>query len=410
MLSVKEAQNRITARFSKLETIDQPLELCLGRILSEPVLSDFNYPLFDNSSVDGFAVIADDVFSASIDHPVSLSVIGDIPAGSVFPGSLKKGNCARIMTGAQMPSGADAVVMIENTGSDSDPVGTIAPRTVNIHQPVKAGDNIRTTGSDLRQGQTILTEGTILRAQDIGVLAMLGKARIPVQRKPKVAILSGGDELIPLGKILSPGKIYESNSYLLSSLALNAGCDVINHGIAADNFNSVQKIIDSAAESNPDLIISSAGVSKGAFDYVREVVTSNGTVDFWRVNMRPGKPLAFGEYKGIPFFGLPGNPVASFVSFLIFISPVIDRLYGNVSTSRKHIKAKLLEEIESDGRESYLRAKVNFENNQWQASLTGHQGSGNLFSLVQANALLIIPSGVKFCPPGSEVDAWLLES
>ncbi len=410
MLSVSEAQEKITTRFSKLDPITQALDNCLGRILSKPITADFDFPQFNNSSVDGFAVIADDISSAEIKQPVQLKVIGDIPAGTVFTGKLNNGECARIMTGAQIPAGADAVVMVENTGADEDPAGSLVPKTINIFQRIKNGDNIRFSGSDIRKGQTILQTGSTLRAQDIGMFAMLGIAQISVQQKPKVAIFSGGDELTPLNTTLTPGKIYESNSYLLTSMALSAGCEVINHGIAQDNFNSVQQVLNSAAASKPDLIISSAGVSKGAYDYVRDVVGSNGSLDFWRVNMRPGKPLAFGEYKGIPFFGLPGNPVASFVSFLVFVMPVIEKLTGKISTARKLVKAALKEGVESDGRESYLRANVIFENGRWQASLTGHQGSGNLFSLVQANALLIIPSGVKFCPPGLEVEAWLLES
>ena len=410
MLSVKEAQERITSRFSTLDSSNQPLDKCFGRVLSEPVVSDFNYPLFDNSSVDGFAVIAKDINTASNEHPVHLKVIGDIPAGTVFSVKINKGECARIMTGAQLPAGADAVVMVEYTGADTDPVGAAAPDTIHIFQSINPGENIRRIGSDIHHNQLILNSGAILRAQDIGMLAMLGKARVPVHNKPKVAIFSSGDELITLDTALSAGKIYESNSYLLASMAQSAGCDVKTYGIASDNFDSVQNVLNLAAESQPDMIISSAGVSKGAYDYVRDAVLSNGSLDFWRVNMRPGKPLAFGEYRGIPFFGLPGNPVAAFVSFSVFITPVIEKLTGRIAPAKKLVKAILSEEIESDGRESYLRANLEFKNDRWHASLTGHQGSGNLFSLVQANALLIIPSGVKFCPPGLEVEAWLLES
>ena len=197
---------------------------------------------------------------------------------------------------------------------------------------------------------------------------------------------------------------------MLAALAEKAGCEVSKIGTAADRYDAVDELLSQAAKTEPDLIISSAGVSAGAFDYVKDVVGSSGSINFWKVNMRPGKPLAFGSYRNIPFLGLPGNPVSSFVSFLVFVQPVLELLSGVTTKENPQVKVTLSESIESDGRESYLRAVIRKENGKLIATLTGHQGSGNLISLVRANALLIIPSGVKFCPPGTEVDAWILEN
>jgi molybdopterin molybdotransferase len=404
MISVKEAQKRILSHFEPLGTTYIPLDAALGRMLTQPILSGMDLPLFNNSSVDGFALRAEDVS----DTPASLDVIADIPAGSIANISISKGQAARIMTGAPIPDDADAVVMVEETDAHQLPVGSAAPARVKIFRVVQPGENLRKRGADILADQEILPAGSMLRPQDIGMLAMLGISSVPVRRKPRVALISSGDELIPVDAPLTPGKIHDSNSYMLTALLQKAGCEVLPLGVAADRFEAVQKILMRAADTQPDLIISSAGVSAGAFDYIKDVVESSGSLNFWKVDMRPGKPLAFGSYRDIPFFGLPGNPVSSFVSFLVFVQPVLERLQGLTTSTQSRIKVVLNEALESDGRESYLRAVVRHENGQSIATLTGHQGSGNLFSLVQANALLVIPAGVKLCPPGSEVEAWML--
>lgn len=410
MISVQTAKQRILSGIVPLETVFIPLEAALGRTLSEPVLSSAGYPVFDNSSVDGFAVRAEDVSTASPDHPVILQVVGDIPAGSYPHLSLFRGQAARIMTGAPVPVNSDAIVMIEDTDADPHASGSSVPVKVSIFQSASSGDYIRRHGSDFISGQQILPAEKVLRPQDIGILAMLGVAKIPVRRKPRIALLSSGDELVPIDKALQPGKIHDSNSFMLDALAQKNGCETINIGVAPDQPEAIREYLKKAADIKPDLIISSAGISVGAFDFIRDAVTEHGSLSFWKVNMRPGKPLAYGTYFTIPFFGLPGNPVSAFVSFLVFVQPVLDRLIGYESVNSTRTKVILSQGIESDGRESYLRAVVKRENDRSIATLTGHQGSGNLFSLVQANALLIIPSGVKSCPPGSEVEAWILEN
>jgi molybdopterin molybdotransferase len=261
---------------------------------------------------------------------------------------------------------------------------------------------------DLHAGEVVLRKGRRLKPQDLGLLAMLGVGHVRVHKKPRVALLSSGDELLEVDAPLSAGKIHDSNSYALAALIENAGADILRLGVAQDNRQSVDGLLQKAVDENVDLIVSSAGVSVGAFDFVKEVIESNGKLDFWRVNMRPGKPLAFGEYCGIPFIGLPGNPVSAFVGFEVFVRPVLERLGGQLGGTRFMVKVRCEEEIESDGRESYLRAKIRNENGVNVAVLTGHQGSGNLLSLVQADALLIIPAGVKCVPVGQEVEAILL--
>lgn len=406
MLSVREARDRILAHFSPLEETTCPLDEAAGRVLARAILADTDLPPFDNSGVDGFAVLAADVAQT----PVALPVVADIPAGKAARLTLLPGQAARIMTGAQVPPGADAVVMVEDTDFGPQAAGSLAPQQVTIHKPVRSGDNLRKRGTDIIAGQEIFRAGQVLRAQDLGMLAMLGVAQVPVRKKPRVAILSSGDELLPVEAALEAGKIRDSNTYTLAALAAQTGCEVLRLGVAADRAEEVRALLDQAAKAEVDVIISSAGVSVGAFDYVKEVVESAGALDFWKVNMRPGKPLAFGAYRGIPFFGLPGNPVSSFVSFLVFVRPALKRLCGIETAKTDTVSVVLAEGLESDGRESYLRAVVTHENGLLKARLTGHQGSGNLFSLVQANALLIIPSGVKSCPPGSELTAWLLET
>jgi molybdopterin molybdotransferase len=275
---------------------------------------------------------------------------------------------------------------------------------------VQAGANRRPRGTDIRAGEVVLKEGRVLKPQDLGVLAMLGVANVLVYRRPRVALFSSGDELLPVDAPREDGKIHDSNSYSLAALTEGAGAEVIRLGVAKDNPDAVKALLDKAVELEVDLILSSAGVSVGAFDFVKQVIESNGKMDFWRVNMRPGKPLAFGEYQNIQFIGLPGNPVSAFIGFEVFVRPVIRRLSGSLNEGRPTVRVICEEQIDSDGRESYLRAQVrpDAESGGFVARLTGHQGSGNLYSLVQANALLIIPAGVKCVPAGQEVDGWLI--
>ncbi|MDK1117901.1 MAG: molybdopterin molybdotransferase MoeA [Anaerolineae bacterium] len=409
LLSVEEARTRMLSHFQPKGTEAIPLEKGLHRVLAINVKAQNNLPSFDNSSMDGFALIAEDIETATPASPRTLNVVADIPAGTNPNIVLQSGQAARIMTGAPMPKGADVVIPVEETDFQDRSPGTSAPKKVSIYKSLAAGTFVREQGMDVRTGQSVLSSGHKLRPQDLGLLGMLGVANVEVYQTPRVALLSSGDELVPVDAELKPGMIRNSNSYMLSALLETSGSEVLNLGIAKDTRKSVEEILAAAAAQNVDMILSSAGVSVGAFDYLKDVVEAQGELSFWRVNMRPGKPLAFGKYKGIPFIGLPGNPVSAFVGFEVFVRPVLEKLSGLIGKNRLKVRVQLDEALSSDGRESYLRAIVHEANGKFSAQLTGHQGSGNLFSTVQANALLIIPAGIKSLEPGAEVDAWLLD-
>ena len=394
-------------RFEAVDTERLPLARCAGRVLADDVRS-IELPLFDNSSVDGYAVMVSDLAGPGGDRARPLRVVADIPAGRWPQIRIKAGQAARIMTGAPLPAGADAVVMLEDTNSASRRPGTAPPAWVRIARSVKQGENIRRRGMDARKGRRVLHRGRRLRPQDLGLLAMLNVAKVSVYRRPQIALLSSGNELARPGAPARRGQIRESNSITLAALMAEAGCQVLELGIAKDSAKAISALLDRAVARKVDLIVSSAGVSVGALDLVRNVVERRGKLDFWRVSVRPGKPLAFGEYRGVPFFGLPGNPVSAFVGFELFVRPAIARLAGLGTSSPRLVNATLEEAINSDGRESYLRSIVRGSRGGFFAKLTGHQGSGNLLSLVEANALLIIPAGVKSLAVGDQAKAWLL--
>ncbi len=409
LLTVREAQERIRAAIQTIKETEQvPLQRVAGRILAQPIAAPFDYPLFDNSSMDGFAVRADDVSSATRASARTLQVVADLAAGSTLTSALGAGEAARIMTGAPLPLGADSVVPVEETDFQNNVPGSSAPAQVNIYHAIKRGDFVRPRGQDLHRGQEVLQGGQRLRAQDLALLAMLGVAQVNVIRQPRVALISTGNELVPVESQLGEGQIHESNSVALTAQLEADGAVVVRLGIARDERAAVRSALERALDESSDMILSSAGVSVGAYDFVKEVVEAQGSLDFWKVNMRPGKPLAFGSFRGIHFMGLPGNPVSAFVTYEVFARAALQKLSGELFSERPSLRVKLSEPIESDGRESYLRGIVDFKTGS--AQLAGHQGSGNLFSLVQANALLIIPAGVKSAPAGQEVEAWLLHN
>ncbi len=408
-ITVQEALTAVLDGVQVLPTEHVPLLEALGRVLAEPVTAHDNLPPFPNSSMDGYALRAADVAHATENVPTVLRVIGDIAAGAIMKTALKPGEAARIMTGAPMPSGADAVIPVEDTNEPWRGRERPLPTHINIHRPVKPNDNVRHIGEDIQAGQTVLQAGHALRPQEVGILASLGIHHVPVIRRPKVGVLATGDELIAVESPLTPGKIRNSNGYTQVAQVLALGGIPISLGIARDTENDVRDKLQAGLDANVDLFVSSAGVSLGAYDVVKAVLEHEGNVSFWRVRMRPGKPLAYGKYGGIPYLGLPGNPVSAMVSFERFARAAILKMAGHTKFDRPQITVTLQDDIESDGRESYIRAVVEKQGDAYIGTTTGGQGSHMMTSLVKANALLIVPENVKFIAAGEQVTAWMLD-
>ncbi len=409
MLSVAEARARILEHFRPLPTETLPLVQAARRVLAEDVTAAQPVPSFANSGMDGYAVRLRDVAAASREQPVALKVSGDIPAGAPPPAPLAEGTTMRIMTGAPIPEGAEAVVPVEDTDDHRDHSGAPPPPIIRIFKGAASGANVRPIGQDVQTGQMILRAGTTLRPAGVGVLAALGRARVMVHRQPVVAILSTGDELCEVDATPQPGQIRDTNSYTLAAAVEQYGGRALRLGIARDRAENVRAKLMMAIQAGADLILSSAGVSVGAYDVVKEVVEAEGALDFWRVRMRPGKPLAFGNVRGTPFFGLPGNPVSALVSFEVFVRPALLKMGGRRHWEKPEVKAALLEPMHSDGRESYLRVALERREAGYVAHTTGDQGSAVLTSLVKANGLLIIPEGVTEVQAGEVLPVWLLD-
>ncbi len=406
MYTVEEALAQLLPHFKQLPAKPIELERAFGRVLAEDISADADLPPFANSSMDGYAVRSADVPASG----VTLAVIGDLPAGSTPAQTVGEGQAIRIMTGAPMPPGADAVVPIEDTDSaDRGHMAAALPQSIRITHSVQVGAYVRAAGEDVRRGQVVLRAGRLLRAADVGVLAGLGVAKVPVIRRPKVAILSTGDELLKVDQPLAPGKIRDMNGYTLAALVKTLGARPLPIGIARDNEADVAEKLRRAVTLGAHLILSSAGVSVGAFDVVKAVVSELGELDFWKVNMRPGKPLAFGNVQGIPFMGLPGNPVSAMVTFDVFARPAICTLAGR-AWQLDLAEAVAAEPIESDGRRTYVRVTVERRDGLLYAHPTGSQSSGVLTSLIAADGLLILSEGLTNIPAGTRLPLRLFGS
>lgn len=408
-LTVSEALTLVLEGVPVLPGEFVPLLEAHGMVLAQPVVSADTLPPFANSSMDGFAVRAEDVAAATTESPVDLHVISDIAAGTVPTQAVGRGQAARIMTGAPMPEGADAVVPVEDTSIPWRDQTAALPEVVGIRRAVAAGDSVRYPGEDIQAGDVVLETGRILRPQEIGVLAALGVSRVPVVRRPRVGVLATGDELVAIDQPLTPGTIRNSNSYGLAAHIAAAGGVPVLLGIARDTEADVRDKLQSGLDQGVDLFISSAGVSVGAYDVVKAVLETSGAMNFWRVRMRPGKPLAYGQYHGVPYLGLPGNPVSALVSFERFARPAILKMGGHSALERPRVTVQLLDDIDSDGRESYVRGIITRDSNGYTASVTGAQGSHLLTSLVRANGLLIVPEGVRNVPAGATLEAMMID-
>ena len=409
LLTVAEALALILDSVAPLDSKTVPLLDALGRVLAQPVVAADNLPPFANSSMDGYAVRAADLAQAGPEAGVVLRVVADVAAGAPSLVVVTPGTAARIMTGAPLPDGADAVVPVEDTDEPWRDRDRPLPERVAVRRAVGRGDYVRYPGEDIRAGQMVLAAGHVVRPQEIGVLASLGVERVAVVRRPRVGVLATGDELIDVGAPLTPGKIRNSNGYAQAAQVRALGGEAIPLGVAGDREADVRARLDAGVAAGADLLVSSAGVSVGAYDVVKAVLDQAGGVAFWRVRMRPGKPLAFGDYRGVPFLGLPGNPVSAMVSFERFARPAILKMAGRRELERPGVAAIVLEELHSDGRESYLRAVVSRDERGYVATTTGSQGSHIMTSLVQANALLIVPEGVTTVAAGMTLRAVMID-
>lgn len=407
-LTVEEALKSVLSGVSVLPVESVPLMDALGRVLAADVVAHDSLPPFANSSMDGYAMRAEDIATASATNPVTLTVVADIAAGMLPDVELTPGTAARIMTGAPLPPGADAVVPVEDTNEPWRATERQLPAHIQINRSVQAGDYVRHPGEDIVAGTTVLNAGHILRPQALGVLASLGVSNVAVYRRPRVGILATGDELLEVERPLTPGKIRNSNGYAQAAQVAVLGAVPVQLGIAHDTEADVRAKLQGGIDAHVDLFISSAGVSVGAYDVIKAVLEQSGNVGFWRVRMRPGKPLAYGTYAGIPYLGLPGNPVSAMVSFERFARPAILKMGGFTQLERPRVTAVVDEEIHSDGRESYIRAIVSRLETGYHAVTTGGQGSHMMTSLVKANALLIVPEGVEYVPVGAKLQAMML--
>jgi len=409
LISVDDALETILGDIKVLSSEMVSLEQSVGRVLAHSVIAADSMPPFTNSSMDGYALRVADTHSASVSNPVTLKVVEDVSAGHVGQFEVIGGTASRIMTGAPLPIGADAVIPVEDTSEPWRGAHRPLPGSVQITRSVSSGDYVRYPGEDLSAGDEVLSAGHILRPQEIGILASLGISVVEVVQRPRVAVLSTGDELIEISEPLTPGKIRNSNGYTQAAQIRQMGAEALNLGVAGDSKEEVRKKLEEALDDGAHLIVSSAGVSVGALDVVKAVLDEVGEVKIWRVRMRPGKPVTYAFYSGIPYLGLPGNPVSAMVTFEIFARPVILKMAGHKKIHKSTVLVTTTDTIISDGRQSYIRAIVSGRQGEYQAHTTGKQGSHLLMSLVRANALLIVPENRTRVDRGEQLEALMLD-
>jgi molybdopterin molybdotransferase len=412
MIGVDEALDYILHHIQPLDGRQLAITEALDRVLAEDVVSMIDIPPFANSAMDGYAVRSDDVAAATLEVPVMLRVIGEVPAGAVPDQSVEPGTAVRIMTGAPVPPGSDAIVPFELTSERQDGFETSAGQ-VAIYERVSASDNVREAGEDIRRGQTVLAVGQVLRPPDIGILAALGYPQVRVVRRPRVAILATGDELVDVHEPIVPGKIRNSNEYTSIALVRRYGGLPVPLGIARDTAEDLTAKIREGLAQDVDLFLTSAGVSVGDFDIVKNVLAAEGEMHFWQVAIKPGKPLAFGLVGDVPLLGLPGNPVAAMVAFEVFARPALLKLGGHKNWEKPSVHAVLDEDVHNSGRRHFMRARVRWEADGYHVTTRGSgvqvQGSGILSSLVWANGLVVVPEDVTFIQAGASADVWMLD-
>ncbi len=397
MLTAQEALACILTGIQPLGKITVNFEHALGCVLAENIIADEHIPPFDNSAMDGFAVYADD----TTDESLMLRIVEDIPAGYVSTKVLQRGEAMSIMTGAPIPSGCDSVIQVEW-------IERIDTEHIQPTRSVNRGHNIRKAGKDAQKGTVVLPTGTLIRPQEVGILASLGKQFVTVVRPPSVALLSTGDELLDMNKPLSPGKIRNSNLFVLKALLRQVGCEVIDLGISRDTKSELILKIEQGLKA--DVLITSGGISVGSYDYVLDVCNSLGIEQqFWKVNIKPGMPIMFGKFKEKLVFALPGNPVSTYVTFTQFVKPALLALKGERSFSPVRVQAIVKEEItKTDGKRHYIRGILEFEDNTFTVRSTGAQVSNLLSSLSKANCLIIVPENIESVHVGDAIMVELL--
>lgn len=410
ILSVEKALERVLSVFDPLPAERVPLLEALDCVLAEDVHATGDIPPHANTAMDGYAVHAADTTGASPDRPRTLTVIENLAAGYVAQSRVHPGEAIRIMTGAPLPDGADAVIPFEDTEQVGDKVTLFAE--------VEEAENVRFAGEDVKAGTQVLWAGTRLRPQELGMLAALGYPEVSVIRRPRVAILATGDELVDIDAPLTPGKIRNANGYSNAAQVMKYGGEPLMLGIAEDTIDDLTGRIRAGIAQGADLLLTSGGVSVGDFDVVKQVLVAEGEMTFWRVRMKPGKPLAFGqltadvdgERRTVPVLGMPGNPVSAMVSFELFVRPSILKMRGLTDLDRPLIDVILDDPVPSkDDRRHYVRVHVEARDGAYHARLTGEQGSGILNSMVKANALAIIPESWPSAPTAASVKAFFLD-
>jgi len=392
MIAVADAQARVLAQVvhpTPPEVL--PLARALGRTLAHDVRAPFDVPPADNSAVDGYAVRAADLLDPG---RARLRVVCDLAAGAFYEGTISPGQALRIMTGAPMPAGADTVVPQELAELDGEEV---------LLAPVRAGANVRACGEDVRAGAVVLQRGAVLRPEAMGLIASLGFPDVSVHSRPRVALLSTGDEVVEPGLPRKAGQIYDANRFSLHGLVEAAGAAPIDLGIVPDLRDPLRTRLLQAADA-ADVVLTSGGVSVGVYDLVKGVLAEIGRIDFWQVAMQPGRPLAVGEIGESHFFGLPGNPVASVLCFLLFVRPVLWKLAGRRDLHPPRFTAVATEAMrKKTGRQEFKRGVLRFTERGWEVSTTGPQGSGILSSMVAANCLIILEEPRGDVQPGEPV-------
>jgi molybdopterin molybdotransferase len=399
VISVEEALARVLERVSILPAERIPLTGALHRTLAEDICAPRDIPPWPNSSMDGYAVRTDDTLAATAAIPVRLVVAGRVAAGGMPERPLGPGEAFRIFTGAPVPDGADAVVAQEEV--------TVADGMLEVSRAVRPGDCVRPRGEDMRAGDRVLGPGQVIGPAEVGALATMGRNQVRVIRRPRVGILSTGDELVDLGGAIGPGQIPNSNTYSLMAQVQDAGGEPVSLGVAADRLDDIEERLRWGLGC--DVLLSSAGVSVGEHDVVKRALERLGAEQhLWLVNMRPGKPVAFATIPvrgapSLPAFGLPGNPVSAMVTFELFVRPALLKMLGHQRLERPRVVARALAPIENPGRRrGYLRVTLTPEERGWGARLTGDQGSGILRSMVAADGLAVVP-GDTTIPPGGDV-------